>query len=121
MKLTNEAEFDARHVKLPACFPVTESIVNTEFRLPILAVVMPGNSLTECPLKNHWNSTGKSPDVTRHCTLAESPKFDGSSPKSNEATFGGAANNCAQRLFIKYKQHSEIIEQNGFYFGNMER
>lgn len=92
VKLTIAAEFDARHVKSPACLPVTESIVSTEFRLPILAVVMPAISLTERPLKSHRKSTGKSPDVIRHCTLAESPKFDGSSPKSKAASFGGAVN-----------------------------
>lgn len=102
MKSTNEAEFDARHVKLPECPPVTESIVNTEFRLPILAVVIPANSLTERPLKSHRNSTGKSPEVTRHCTLAESPKFDGSSPKSNAAIFGGAVNFPMHRTIWGY-------------------
>lgn len=66
------AEFDARHVKLPACLPLTESIVSTEFLFPIFAVVMPEYSITGRPLNNHLNSMGKSPDVTRHWTLAES-------------------------------------------------
>lgn len=64
-------------------------MVSTEFRLPILAVVIPAISPTDFRLNNHLKSMGKSPDVTRHCTLAESPKFDGSSPKSNGAIFGG--------------------------------
>lgn len=73
----------------PACFPVTESILSTEFRLPNLTVVIPANSFTGRPLKNHLNDTGASPVVTRHATLAESAKFEVSSPKSNGAIFGG--------------------------------
>lgn len=68
---------------------MTESIVSTEFRLPIWAVVTPAISPTGFPLNIQRNEIGKSPEVTRHCTLAESPKFDGSSPKWNGATFGG--------------------------------
>lgn len=74
----------------PACFPVTESIFNTEFRLPSLTVVMPENSLTGRPLKYHLKSMGKSPEVTKHWTLAESPAFDGLSPKLKLAICGGA-------------------------------
>lgn len=48
------ALFLARHVKLPTCRSVTESIVSTEFRLPILAVVMPAISPTGFPLKYQW-------------------------------------------------------------------
>lgn len=62
---------------------------NTEFRLPNLTVVMPANSFTGRSLKNHLNVIGKSPVITRHATLADSAKFDGSSPKSNDAIFGG--------------------------------
>lgn len=79
----------ARHVKLPTCCSVTESMVSTEFRLPILAVVMPAISLTGRKLYSHRNSIGKSPDVTKHWTLAESPKFDAVGPKSNSAIRGG--------------------------------
>lgn len=89
VKLADVAVFVARHVKLPTCRSVAESIVNTELRLPILAVVTPAISLTGFPLKNQRNSIGISPEVTKHCTLAESPKFDGSSPKSKCANFGG--------------------------------
>lgn len=64
-------------------------MLSTEFRLPSLTVVMPANSLTGRPLNSHLNAMGKSPDVTRHATLAESAKFDGSSPKLNGAIFGG--------------------------------
>lgn len=73
----------------PACVAVTESIFNTELRLPNFTVVMPEYSFTGRPLKYHRNSTGKSPDVTKHCTLAESPKFDGLSPKLKCAIDGG--------------------------------
>lgn len=100
VKLTSDAMFDARHVKLPACLPVTESMVNTEFRLPILAVVMPAISLTERPLKSHRKSTGRSPDVTRHCILAESPKLDGPSPKLKAAIFGGAEGGFVHVLLL---------------------
>lgn len=61
----------------------------TEFRLPSLTVVMPENSFTGRPLKNHLNTIGKSPDVTRHWTLAESAKLDGRSPNANCAILGG--------------------------------
>lgn len=89
----------ARHVKLPTCRSVTESIVSTEFRLPILAVVMPAISPIGLSLNSQRNSMGKSPEVTRHCTLAESPKFDGSTPKLNGATFGGTV--CERTMKTK--------------------
>lgn len=50
---------------------------------------MPAISVTGRPLNNQRNSIGRSPDVTKHCTLAESPKFDASSPKSYGEIFGG--------------------------------
>lgn len=88
MEFIDAASLDASQVYLPACFPVTESIFSTEFRLPSLTVVMPANSLTGRSLKNHLKLMGKSPDVTRQATLAESAAFDGSFPKSNGAIFG---------------------------------
>lgn len=91
VKWADVALFVATQLKFPMCRSVTESIVNTELRLPILAVVMPDISLTGLPLNSHRNSIGRSPEVTKHCTLAESPKFDGSSPNSNGANFGGTA------------------------------
>lgn len=57
--------------------------------MPSLTVVIPGTSFTGRPFKSHLNSMGKSPDVTKHATLAESAKLDGSFPKSKGAIFGG--------------------------------
>lgn len=73
----------------PACLADTESIFSTEFRLPNLTVVMPASSFTGRPSKNHLNVIGKSPVMTKQATLADSATFDGSSPKSNGAIFGG--------------------------------
>lgn len=73
----------------PACLAVTESIFRTELRLPSLTVVMPANSLTGRSLKNHLNVIGRSPVMTKQATLADSATFDGASPKSNGAIFGG--------------------------------
>lgn len=89
VKFNDAAEFDAEQVKLPEWPPVTESIFNTEFLLPSFTVVIPEYSFTGLPLKYHRNEIGKSPDVTKHCTLAESPKFDGLSPKLKCAIDGG--------------------------------
>lgn len=99
------AIFFAEHVNSPKCLSVTESIVSTEFRLPIWAVVTPAISPTGFALKYQRNSMGKSPDVTKHCTLAESPKFDGSSPKLNGATFGGTV-----LVTKKKKQYVVVVD-----------
>lgn len=47
-------------------------MLSTEFRLPNLTVVMPANSFTGRPLNSHLKEIGKSPDVTKQATLAES-------------------------------------------------
>lgn len=62
---------------------------STEFRVPNFIVVIPGTSITGRPFNSHLNSMGKSPDVTKHATLAESAKLEGSVPKSKGAIFGG--------------------------------
>lgn len=63
-------------------------MVSAYVRLPNFTVEMPNISETGRSLNNHLNPMGKSPDVTKHWTLAESAEFDGSLPKSNGAIFG---------------------------------
>lgn len=67
---------------MPRCLPLTESMVNADVRFPNFTVDMPKSSVIERLLNNHLNSIGKSPDVTKHWTLVESPEFEGSPPKS---------------------------------------
>lgn len=63
-------------------------MVNAYVRLPSFTVEMPNISEIGRPLYSHLKFSGKSPVVTRHCTLVDSPELDGSSPKSNGAIFG---------------------------------
>lgn len=61
VKFNEAAKLDAWHVKFPECVPVTESIFNTELRLPNFTVVIPEYSFTGRPLKYHAYEIGKSP------------------------------------------------------------
>lgn len=74
-------------------------MVNAYVRLPNFAVDMPKLSISARSLNSHLKAMGKSPDVTRHCTLAESPEFDGSPPKSNAAIRG--ATNLEIQMCVK--------------------
>lgn len=82
------AMLTASHVYVPACFQLTESIVSAYVRLPNFTVDTPNISEMGRSLNSHFSSSGRSPDVIKHCTLAESPELDGSLPKSNGAIFG---------------------------------
>lgn len=64
-------------------------MVNADVLLPNLTVETPDKYVTGNWLKNHLKLIGKSPDVTRHWTLAASLKLDVSSPKLNGEIFGG--------------------------------
>lgn len=66
-------------------------MVKAYVRFPSFTVEMPNISEIGRPLYSHLKFNGKSPDVTRHCTLADSPEFDGSPPKSKGAIFGTTA------------------------------
>lgn len=57
-------------------------------RLPILPVEINASSMG-WPFSCHTMSTGRSPTITLQLILADSPKFEGSSPKSNGDIFGG--------------------------------
>lgn len=110
VKFNESATLVAWHVNLPACCAVTESILSTELRLPNFTVVIPEYSLTGRPLKYHLKSMGRSPDVTKHCTLAESPKFDGLSPKLKWAIDGGTE--CLIYMVQNRKRMMEMDQQN---------
>lgn len=48
---------------------------------------------------------GKSPTITEHWILADSPKLDGSSPKLNGTIFGGTLESAERKKQKRKKNH----------------
>lgn len=88
--------------------PLTESIVIAELFFPSLTVDIPDTSDTGLSLNNHLKFTGVSPDTSKHWTLADSPKLEGSSPKSNEAIFGGTNQKGKEQLKVSQNENCDL-------------
>lgn len=66
-------------------------MLSTDVFFPNEATLTPSELSTIFPFKNHENLTGRSPDDKLHCTVVESPKYEGSSPKVKGNSLGSTA------------------------------
>lgn len=70
------------------CNSDKDSMTKDDVFFPIVDIVILLSSSISFSFKYHVNMTGVSPDKRPHCTLAESPIWNGSSPKVKWTSLG---------------------------------